>query len=347
MKKKKIGMKIIDVIFILYIIIGTIMLIKSSMLEGSLNVDFEAIPPNLTTAQLLKGIANFTLVGLFIFIFFMFIFMIGHIYIVAIYIGFRVGYKKYFLDKLDVTDFNKDEYYRDIIKKYSPAVLSYVEDFNLSNKDVIATLLSLELKGKIRIGNTIEVINHSYDLLESNEQYVLENLINDQLKNINLVTFKEKVIADCINDELLVREDIAKKNSKKSILKILATFLIYTVIFILVFMYCNGKTIDSVLLVIYLFLSFLLIIFFIFAFPIMMISYFITYSSLHTINPYIRTKKAKMLNKKLKGLKNFIRDFSVMEEKRHQEIKIWEEYLIYSVIFNQNDKIVNEISSKI
>ncbi len=40
--------------------------------------------------------------------------------------------------------------------------------------------------------------------------------------------------------------------------------------------------------------------------------------------------------------KNYLKDFGNFEEKSHQELILWEDYLIYSVIFNLNTKIIKE-----
>lgn len=56
----------------------------------------------------------------------------------------------------------------------------------------------------------------------------------------------------------------------------------------------------------------------------------------------IRTEKGEELNKKIEGLKAFLKDYSLMKERYSNEIELWEEYLIYAVLFGQNDKIIEE-----
>ena len=64
-------------------------------------------------------------------------------------------------------------------------------------------------------------------------------------------------------------------------------------------------------------------------------------------NPYIRNKKSKDINEKLEGLKNYIKDYSLLDEKTSDDITVWEDYLIYSVMFGQNKEVVKEIMEKI
>lgn len=52
------------------------------------------------------------------------------------------------------------------------------------------------------------------------------------------------------------------------------------------------------------------------------------------------------INENLEGLKNYLRDFSSINEKDEKSLILWEDYLIYSVIFNQNTKIARNMCDK-
>ena len=81
--------------------------------------------------------------------------------------------------------------------------------------------------------------------------------------------------------------------------------------------------------------------------PIWTIIYIYIYYNKHKENPYIRNKKSKEINIKLEGLKKYIKDYSLLNEKTSDDITVWEDYLIYSVMFGQNGEVVNEIMSKV
>ena len=70
--------------------------------------------------------------------------------------------------------------------------------------------------------------------------------------------------------------------------------------------------------------------------------YVCLYSMKSQENLYDRSKSAEELNHKLEGLKNYINEYSLLKDKTSEEIRLWEDYLIYSVIFNQNNDIVEE-----
>ena len=80
--------------------------------------------------------------------------------------------------------------------------------------------------------------------------------------------------------------------------------------------------------------------------PISIFIYFNTYILKMKKNNYIRTKKGEALNENLEGLKNYLKDFSTMDERDEKSLALWEDYLIYSVIFNQNAKTVKNILNK-
>lgn len=58
----------------------------------------------------------------------------------------------------------------------------------------------------------------------------------------------------------------------------------------------------------------------------------ILYCILRTYNPYKLSKEGKQLRKKLLGLKNYITQFSLLQEKDIKDLIVWEDYLIYSII---------------
>lgn len=80
--------------------------------------------------------------------------------------------------------------------------------------------------------------------------------------------------------------------------------------------------------------------------PVFIAIYLYTYIRKSKKNSYIRTNKGKEINERLEGLKNYLKDFSTMNERDEKSLTLWEDYLIYSVIFKQNTKIVKNIYDK-
>ena len=341
MLTKKKMIRGIDLIFWSFIIIRTIMDMIHGIEIGDINLD--AI--NTVESLGIKEYASICFFMLFVFSFYIVVSLLKSFYLTILYIGVRIAYKKYNKERLDKIDFKNNSYYRDIISKYSPAVLSYIDDFKLEEKDIVATLMSLELKQKLTIKDGIKIINDSEENLDENEKYIFKKLKNNTLKNINMLEFEEKVIKDCLDYNLLEeKKDINKKIIKKVFFSVCIYILIVAGFFNFPTFYNNipNKNIAILFLPVMFILFFIMIIL-----PFSTIVYIKSYYRMNKQNPYIRNKKARNINKKLEGLRKYVKDFSQLSKSQYNEIVLWEDYLIYSVILGQNSKIVKEIMKKI
>lgn len=273
--------------------------------------------------------------------------LLSFFYLTIIYIAMKFSRKKFKLDKNDKININNINYYRDIIKKYSPAVLSYLLDFTLNETDIVATLLNLELKSKIKIQDKIIIVDENINNLEANEIYVFEALKNNNLKNINILELTNIVRDDAIIDKLLEKKVDAKKHAIRTII-ITALFFIIALIgtilsvkFLIIRGINNEKTLILGCIILFLLLAFMSYL------PIFTATYIYNYKLLNKIDPYIRNKEGQNLQVKLMGLKKYLSDFSNINEKEKNELALWEDYLIYSVMFNLNTKVMKEIYNKL
>lgn len=60
------------------------------------------------------------------------------------------------------------------------------------------------------------------------------------------------------------------------------------------------------------------------------------------INPVIRNEKALELSGKLNGLKNYINDYSMIKDNELENINLYNEYVIYAIIFNIKGRLNTE-----
>lgn len=268
--------------------------------------------------------------------------------VILIYLGLKLGIKRFKKDKLSSIDFKRYEnYYREILRNYSPAELSYIDNFEiLPENDIVATLLSLQLNKRINIDDSlskIKIENNNIEEISSNEKYVLDSIEDGKIKNLNESEFITKIQKDAIKNGLLKESKIKwKKFIRVIILSISFIALMIFICTILFNDFVNNPTniedwklfimVFAILLVVYL--------------PISIGIYFSTYIIKSKKNSYIRTTKGEAINEKLEGLKNYLKDFSLMNEKSEESLILWEDYLIYSVIFNQNTKVVKSMCDK-
>lgn len=59
-------------------------------------------------------------------------------------------------------------------------------------------------------------------------------------------------------------------------------------------------------------------------------------------NKWVKTQKGYEIYMKVVGLKNYINDYSMLSESELVKINLWEDYLIYAIIFNNTSKLNKE-----
>lgn len=267
--------------------------------------------------------------------------------------GIKKTIKSVRKESLSKIDFSKDkDYYRDILKNYSPAELSYVDDFEINIKrEVVATLLKLELKKKIEIKeNEILILDSNLIDLKKSEKYILSQVNNGKVNLVNGQYFKNLIREEATEDELVERNTpisifrgLLRRHNKK---------IIYSIVISIICMIASGimehgdfVENNETFLIIFI-IIFAISMFYLagtlFASFIGGFVYLILKS-----NSDHRTQKGEELNKKIEGLKQYIKDYSMLDQSEREALEIWEDYLIYSIIFDINATGIAEKLSKL
>ena len=268
--------------------------------------------------------------------------------IISCYLAIRLAVSRSRKENMSKIDFVKEkDYFRDILKTYSAAELSYVDDFKIKKKrEVVSTLLNLQLKNKIKIvDDKIHVLDSNPEGLRKTEKFILRS-IKDGKVVIDLIGYMESYAQDeAIEDELIIQNSketiIKRKNKMKNTLLILGIVL-FALFWIISSSAGRINNMDGLaksmvtILIIY-FVLFILDIFI--ALPLYLFTY-----SLMQYNSFKRTEKGEEINEKLEGLRKYISEYTLLKDKDSKTIELWEEYLIYSVILDINKtKIVDNI----
>lgn len=53
----------------------------------------------------------------------------------------------------------------------------------------------------------------------------------------------------------------------------------------------------------------------------------------------------ELLTAQISGIKNFIRDFSNLSEAEKEQLILWDDFLIYAVVLEENERIIEDIFS--
>lgn len=287
---------------------------------------------------------------------------------VIIYWGLRYTIRRY---NKSVVTFNVEydlEYYRDKFNGMSPATMSLLMDLNLeSDKDLGAMKLYYELydvymyirDGQVGINNPHEIkINKSDEIL-------LKYFFDNKNKIESLIEWKENVICENINNNLIER----KKNNDKKKVGCGIFILIHILAFAYIIYYCTDIKVYSEILDtivnsaqtdfdVYNMLinnsdymhCFIMSLILVVALSVYFwsiiggIIHLIVSNAVAVKDKLKRTKEGNILADKLYGMKNFIRDFSNLDEASRKHLVLWEDFLIYAVVLEENDTILNEIS---
>lgn len=263
--------------------------------------------------------------------------------------------QKAHLTKIDFEKTKKE--YKDILYNYSITELSYIDNFEINlKKEIVSTLLNLELKNKIRIMNEkIEIINDDDTDLKLTEKDVFHWIEDGKVRIQNAKIYEEKMRQDALNEGIetgfLCKMNEGIKQQKK--LKYILSFIICNIIAILMMLKCfhaitfeyNSEKISLIAAYIYSGIFTVLV-------PIytifigLFIEIFREYDKKMRYT-YERTSYGNSINEKIEGLKRYIKEYSLLDEKEKQALIVWDEYLIYSVEFNQNKKVLKNMSKLI
>lgn len=283
----------------------------------------------------------------------LFVVIIKYAFLFVVLIGGYAAISKYYDTKLSNIDFDGNiDYYRDILKQYSADILGFIDNVQFIYPNVlVAMILQLKLKGLVRVENNGIYVNDGVNLedLSSNERYLIGKIKNNKLIMSNVSEYENLVVSDGVSRGVLEKKDI---NNDFLFRKFAASISIYLIILIgyILYLFWGPSSfsfgIDNVVINMILVFGGAIIVFlipiFLFFFPFYLKIKISVYSHKMKNNPYFRTKKAEEINNKLEGLKKFLRDFSKLDDRKAKEIILWDEYLIYSVLFGHNSKILDE-----
>lgn len=272
-----------------------------------------------------------------------------NIFLIILFIVIKLVNKKIRKEKLNKDDFKRSkDYYRDILYGYGACELSWIDDFKLEiPKDIIAELLQLENKKFIKINeNNIELLeNFDTNTLNETQKYLLSCIEDGKVKNVSQIKLQETVRKDALQHKIVEQREESKKKKKKRMVKAILIAVIVNIVMKVAFNIISEMNFENNMIPIISFIIYA-IVFIIFSFyPMILIISYIIYNIKSTLDPYFRTKEGEELNRSIEGLKNYLKDYTLLDEQEKDGIVVWEEYLVYSVLFNQNKKMIEKYKS--
>lgn len=306
------------------------------------------------TSQIVDDIYSKSKVGRYIFIIFASIPMtiFGSIIIfspIFIIMSILRKYRKY---RLSIDDFKKNTgYYRDLLSHYNPLELSYNNNYRLDDNALISMILYLEKKKILYIKNNRYYVNsNNSNDLSNVEKEIVDSVSNSNSNRIEVsyLNISNIVHKSCYDKKLLVIGDIPKRKIIFDIIKAIVCYILLFAIWININNILNIlPQVHNTFFVLTIFGILILLMLFIIFYPFVI---FFKYSLLFFLIKIKHSKRSVLgneINNKLEGLKNFINDFTLLDKRDKEELVIWDDYLIYSVLFGNNKKIYNEMKDKV
>lgn len=286
-----------------------------------------------------------------------------------ILLAIKRGYKNRIIENTTFESTQDLDYYREQFTGISPSTISMVANLKIEpKKDMTATIMKLYLNKNITFeNNKIIVINESAEGLKDSEKYVLNKIIQEKGCNKSklfngLYTNKwSKVCTDeSIKDGYIVNKRSKSKFFSKLIILILILVGCITIwnnnkleedMEIPIFEKYDDNTLDEIIIndpelaeslsIMILYSMYLISGILMLLLPIYIIIYYISYK----VNgaKYRRTKEGKILIEKITAMKKFIHDYSYLDEAKKEQIVLWEDFLVYAIVLEENTNIIEEI----
>lgn len=272
---------------------------------------------------------------------------------------------------------NEDfDYYREKLTGISPTTISLLMDLQIElKKDISALLLKYIKMGAISMeGRIIHVHSQALPDLSSSDRTLLALIAQGQAQPANLNVWKKQAITEAIETGNLKYRG-AKQNISSLSHSCLTGCLSGCLLPILLFLGVGlgafalqrsgwMNTIDDFLAaapqdfgteqINYLFSSPDVIIIIAIAALLVLLLFAILWlpaaALLRTVlsasNAMIllkRTETGDLLTAQISGLKNFIHDFSNLPEAEKEHLLLWDDFLIYAVVLEENERIIEDI----
>lgn len=257
-------------------------------------------------------------------------------------------------------------YYREKLNGVSPTTISLMQNLKVEEeKDLTATIMKLQLNKNISIEEgTIKVLSDDLSNLTPNEKRLFYILTEEQINRKQIEGWKDVALAEAKSQGY-----IKDKSSSTGLAMKKVVFIALFILSILGFKYFGstfGPLVDEVenigiteemkifeiiehkdsKILIEVLLQGLIVmvcIVGIFAWPIFYIVYIVRYQNKN--NSLKRTIKGEQLTDEILGMKRFIQDFSMLSSVDKDAIVLWDDFLVYAIVLEENEKIIEEILS--
>ena len=270
--------------------------------------------------------------------------------IIAAVLGLQRGRARIIRDNVAFTPVTNIKYYMDNLEQIEPFIVSILIDLDLcGTKDVVATLLRMKRNGIIEFADNgkIKILRDSQGELNDSERGIIQLIKRDKLSNKKaLKIWKEKRFREASKRGYIQKKDISADEKRAKRYVVIA--LIGTLISFAMWGSYIGVGID-------LFegpfseVMFLMQLAWIAASGLVMgVPWYLAFRQIAYVKrdciTWERTAYGNEKAEKIAGLRRFIQDYSYLSEKEKEHVFLWDDYLLYAIVLEENDKIIKDIT---
>lgn len=267
--------------------------------------------------------------------------------ILAAVLGTQVGKARRIHDDSTFVPVQNIDYYRDTLDEINPAIASLLIDLDIYGKDIVATLLRMQNKKAIFIkkNGDIGVTTTNTKELDNSETGLLKLIETKKLNDKRaLLRWKQNRFQEA---ERLgyIQKKAANKDKTMDTYIVIAVFGVFIAIILWgVFLSSDLYRVKSVFDFIK--MSAWLLMADVFSFVPFYIAFKKKSYRFRGDVLWERTALGNEMAEKIAGLLRFIHEFSILSEAEKEQAVLWDDYLVYAIVLEENEKIVGEISKQ-
>ena len=267
--------------------------------------------------------------------------------LIGLILGYQKGKAKRVRDDSTFVSLQNIEYYRENLGKLEPAIVSLLVDLDIyGEKDIVATLLRMKNKGVITFGENgkIFLTGKNKNRLSESEKELLDFIAQDKhgsKKNIlwwKQNRFREAETLGYIKKKETVNGKMLLKGTGVGVLSFFMAIFLWSA-FLAIDVFEKSYSVGWMILV---FLWLLMIDVLIFT-PFYLLARMVGYKRRGDVL-WERTEIGNEMAEKAAGLARYIQDFTLLSEREKEEAILWDDYLVYAIVLEENEKIVKDIS---
>ena len=269
-----------------------------------------------------------------------------------------------------VTVVHDIDYYRDKLDGFSPTLISLLMDLRIeTEKDLAATLLRLEMNGVVQLEeDEVTVLIKNLSILNNGDFALVEilkdkGILHSKDLKVRLRPWENAAISDALASPYFKPQEELRMKAflPGCVTPIISCIILYVTIFsktvqhgfdVLDVITTSGMTEteaiqvlsndpQAVLAIVLMFID-LALFFIVFLSPILFFIYVVVKSTAANN----RLKRSELGNEAMDciyGLKNFIHDFSNLAEVTKEQVVLWDDFLVYAVVLEENELVLKEI----